>query len=213
MNLADLDIIVLGGGIGGLTASLCLARSGAQVLLVEQAPALREVGAGIQISPNGFHVLQALGLGDKLRAVSGRGEAVCLVDYSGKPVVRLPLSTSEGGTYHLVHRADLQEVLIKSCRAAGIEMRLGCEAADIVPDHPATLTTTAEETFHADLIVAADGLHSVARARLNPESEGFFTGQVAWRALVPEIQPETQADPEIRVFMGPRRHLVTYPLR
>ena len=209
MNLQGTETLVLGGGIGGLTAALCLARVGATVTVIEQAPELREVGAGLQVSPNGFCVLEALGLGEALQRAALRAEAVQLMDYSGKPVVKLPLTQPGQGAYHLVHRADLLALLQDAVRAEGVQIRLGCPVAEVRPDTPARVVTQAGETLTAPLIVAADGLHSVARPVLNPESESFFTGQVAWRALV----PEQNALPEVRVFMGPRRHLVTYPLR
>lgn len=209
MAVQDLQTLVLGGGIGGLTAALCLARAGARVTVVEQAPELREVGAGLQISPNGLCVLKALGLAEPLRAAAVRAEAVQLIDYSGVPVVRLPLTRPGQGAYHLVHRADVLGLLQQAVEAEGVQIRLGCPVAELRAGAPPQVVTEAGEALTAPLIVAADGLHSVARPVLNPGTESFFTGQVAWRALV----PEQGAAPEVRVFMGPRRHLVTYPLR
>lgn len=209
MTVQGLNTLVLGGGIGGLTASICLARLGATVTLVEQASELREVGAGLQISPNGFCVLDALGLGDAIRAIAIQAEAVQLIDYSGKDIVKLPLARQGQGAYHLVHRADLLNVLYHAAVSEGVEIRLGCPVVEVQSGPEPKLLTQSGESLLASLMVAADGLHSVARPVLNPETDSFFTGQVAWRAIV----PEEQASPEVRVFMGPRRHIVTYPIR
>ncbi|MEM6480334.1 MAG: FAD-dependent monooxygenase [Pseudomonadota bacterium] len=213
MAIKGLEALVLGGGIGGLTAALCLDRAGASVRVIEQAPELREVGAGLQISPNGLCVLDALGLGDALRRVALRAEAVQLIDYTGRAVVRLPLTAPGQGAYLLCHRADLLAVLTDALGEADIEICLGQAVSDLRPGSPADMVTETAQTFSAPLIVAADGLHSVARPVLNPDTEGFFTGQVAWRALVPEPDATPHAAHEVRVFMGPRRHLVSYPLR
>lgn len=202
------EITVIGGGIGGLAAALACARHGAQVTVLERAEAITEVGAGIQISPNGWRVLQALGLSDEIATQSTRGQAVCLRDFRrGAEVFTLPLRKS----FHFVHRADLIEALRAAAVDAGVHLRLGVHVAEVTAaSHHVDLTFADGSAEKHPMVVAADGLHSAARAHLNPRSKPFFTGQVAWRALIPAGQALA---PEAHVFMGPGRHLVRYPLR
>lgn len=204
-------ITVIGAGIGGLAAATALAGRGAQVTVLEQAPAIREIGAGLQISPNGGAVLNALGLGDALGRIGVRGQAVCLRDFrAGRKVLKLDL-TRAGGDYMFVHRADLQSMLADAARAAGVEIRLLQNITDVtLGEAGAKLTNEQGARFAADVVIGADGLHSVLRGVLNPPAPPAFTGQVAWRATVPA---EGAAAPRVTVYMGPGRHLVCYPLR
>ena len=188
-------ICVVGGGIGGLTAALAFAASGASVELHEQADALTEVGAGLQITPNGARVLQALGLGEALASIGIAAQAVEPMDaVSGRAVTRFDLTGLTGPAYRFVHRADLIGILAEACRAAGVFFHLGARVA------------TTDVT--ADLVIGAEGIHSETRAVLNGASEPFFTGQVAWRALIdaPGVAPVAQ------IWMAPNRHVVTYPV-
>jgi len=216
--LKDRAVTVLGAGVAGLAVARALGLRGARVTVLEQAPAIREVGAGLQISPNGGRVLQALGLGDALAAASQRSAAVALIDgQTGSPVLRLPLdggagrSGPAGDGFRLIHRADLIAMLAEGARAAGVEIRLNARVEAVgLGDHPPRLTLAGGEITEAALLIGADGLHSQVRTALNGRVAPFFTHQVAWRATLP-------ADPgiaaEARVYLGPGRHVVTYPLR
>lgn len=201
------EITVIGGGIGGFAAALACAQRGGQVTVLERAEAITEVGAGLQISPNGWVVLQALGLSNAISATATKGQAVRLRDFRrGAEVFTIPLRDP----FHFVHRADLIEALHGAAVEAGVQIRLGVQVTEVeAREHEVQLTLAdGSEEVHG-LTIAADGLHSAARAHLNPRSKPFFTGQVAWRALIP-----TEAlAPEAHVFMGPGRHLVRYPLR
>ncbi len=194
MSLSGRPVTVVGGGVAGLAIARAMALRDAEVALHEQAPEIGEVGAGLQISPNGLRVVDALGLGDALRAVAVRAAAIRLRDWRGAEVLRLDLARhAPEAEYLFVHRARLVEVLEQGARAAGVAIRTG---ARLGPPWPEGLT------------VGADGLHSAVRAALGHPEQPFFTGQVAWRALV----SDPEAAPEVQVFMGPGRHLVTYPL-
>jgi salicylate hydroxylase len=205
------EVTILGGGIGGLAAALALALRGARVRVLEQAPAISEVGAGIQISPNGMVVLRALGLEPVIAASAPRATAVRLRDFRhGAQVAHLPLTRADR-PYHFVHRADLIGALGQAAEAAGVTITLNSQVTATAsgPDG-ARLTHADGRTETTPLLIGADGLRSVLRAALNPRSRPFFTGQVAWRCLIPSATP---APPEVQVFMGPGRHLVCYPLR
>lgn len=207
------EVTVLGAGVAGLTAALALAQRGFAVTVLEQADAIREVGAGLQISPNAAVVLEALGLGPDLAAAEGRARAVQLVDgLTGETVLRMDLARLRPGhSYHFIHRADLIDMLARAVRAAGVQIRLlqRIEQVDLTGARPRLITAQGAE-IEADLLVGADGLQSKTRAALNGAARPFFTHQVAWRALVPE---RPGADPVAEVHMGPGRHLVSYPLR
>ncbi len=212
MNLSDLRITVIGAGIGGLAVALCLRRLGAEVTVLEQAEAITEVGAGLQISPNGIAVLAALGLETGLARDAVRGRAVVLRDHA-RPgeVLRLDLTRHAADqAFYFVHRADLVDLLAAAAREAGVQIRL-LQMVDTVQDGDRPTVLLANGARHGcDLVIGADGLHSRVRPTLNGASSPFFTGQVAWRATVPN---DLNLPDEAQVFMGPGRHMVCYPLR
>ncbi len=121
--MAEDEITVAGGGVAGLAVARALALGGREVVLGERAPEFGAVGAGLQISPNGLRVIDALGLGAALRAEALAVGAVTLHDWRGRRVLRMPLGTG----YHVVHRARLIEVLLEGARDAGVTVRTGCE--------------------------------------------------------------------------------------
>ncbi|WP_368667648.1 FAD-dependent monooxygenase [Salipiger sp. PrR002] len=206
------SVTIIGGGIGGFAAALALRQRGCDVRVLEQAEAIAEVGAGLQISPNGLRVLEALGVGGALRAGACRGTAVSLRDHrAGREVLRLDLTRlPEGQSYHFVHRADLIALLSQAAREAGVQVRLLQKVAAVRPGAPVRIEMANGDSCSADLVIGADGLHSVVRSALNGVVAPFFTGQVAWRAVVPNLCGHP---PEARVHMGPGRHVVSYPLR
>lgn len=212
MELKDLKITVIGAGIGGLTAALALRRQGARVTVLEQAEAISEVGAGLQITPNGVAVLKALGLADDLAWCSQRARGVVLRGHRrGDQVLRLDLDEYAAGLrYYFVHRSDLVSLLAGAARREGVKVRLLQKAERVEPGPQPVVHLGNGAQRGSDLVVGADGLHSKTRAALNGADTPFFTGQVAWRATVPN---HLGLPPEAQVFMGPGRHLVAYPLR
>jgi salicylate hydroxylase len=166
----------------------------------------------LQISPNGAAVLAALGLGAALEKAAMRTAAVQLCDgVTGRPVLRMDLvwPAAPGPGFHLIHRADLISLLREGAVAAGATITLLQRVVSVDPA-AATLTTETGDTHRADLLIGADGLHSVLHRALNGTVAPFFTHQVAWRALIP---CDPGAAPVAEVHMGPGRHLVSYPLR
>lgn len=199
-----MDVLVVGAGIGGLAAALAFARRGASVRVLERASEIVEVGAGLQVTPNGARVLRALGVWEGVAARGIRAEAVepCSA-LTGRRLARFALRGS--GDWLFLHRADLQAALHDAAVAAGVSIRTNATVARVTPEG-AGLDTG--EELSADLVVGADGIRSVVRRHVVGPTEPFFTGQVAWRALVQAPQ-----EPVARIWMGPDRHAVTYPLR
>ncbi len=203
--LAGLRATVIGAGIGGLAAAAALCRRGAEVAVLEQSPEITEVGAGLQISPNGARVLAALGLDPA--ALGDRAEALELRDHRGRLVTRMDLPAAPG--FFLCHRADLIVGLEAAARDAGAGVQLLQRVAAVELNDRVAARMRTGARLEAGLLIGADGVHSVLRPVLNGASRPFFTGQVAWRATV----PGDGAAPVVQVFMGPGRHLVSYPLR
>jgi salicylate hydroxylase len=219
--LRECSAIAVGGGIGGLVAALALAAKGVRVTVLEQASELGEIGAGIQLSPNATRVLFALGLEKALAAIAFRPEAVAARTWKrGAVISRVPLGDSVlrdfGTPYFHVHRADLIEVLARAvANEPRIALRLGaacvrCESEE----RGAVVALASGETLHADLVVGADGIHSAVRASLFGAEQPRFTGNVAWRGLVPAAAL-AQADvrPVAALWMGPGAHFVHYYVR
>lgn len=211
MSLIGQSITLLGAGIAGLACARALALRGAEVTVLEQADTIREVGAGLQISPNGAAVLRALGLGEALDRAGTAATGVRLIDGpTAEPVLSMDL---RGRDFRLLHRADLIALLLEGARGAGAELRLlqRIETVDLTGARP-RIVTAQGAALTPDLLIGADGLHSHTRAALNGAAAAVFTGQVAWRAVLPEAEAEDTAA-LAEVHMGPGRHLVSYPLR
>jgi salicylate hydroxylase len=190
MALAGREVTVIGAGVAGLATARALALRGARVTVLEQAAGLEDVGAGLQISPNGAAVIRALGLGAALDAASLGNGAVVLRNAAGAQLLRMDLA---GRDYRLLHRADLIDLLATGARAAGAALHFGVAA----------------DAAQGALVVGADGVKSQVRAALNGRVAPFFTRQVAWRAVIVGDGGPVEAE----VFMAPGRHLVSYPLR
>ncbi len=204
MSIKGIEITVLGAGIAGLAAATALSQRGAIVTILEQAVELGEVGAGLQIGPNGVVVLEALGLFERAAALASTPEMISLRDMTtGHGVAHLPMGENAvrrwGHPYWQFHRADLLGLLADAARAAGAEIRLGQRVENI-----ANLE---------GLVIAADGVHSATRTQVFGGVPAKFTKQSAWRGVIATDKLPHKIANAATVYMGPGRHLVTYPLR
>lgn len=212
MALKDVNIDVVGAGVGGLASALALRRRGARVRVLEQAAELREIGAGLQISANGMAVLRALGVFATDTGRPGlRSEGTIIRDFrSGRQVTIMP-PPSAGPTFYF-HRADLIELLHNAAVQAGVDLVCGQEVLSCRADHGQSYLQTADGgSYQSDLVVAADGGRSSLRNSLSAFGKPDFTGQVAWRATIDRAQTENGTTAVLT--MGPGRHIVTYPIR
>ena len=213
-----MQVQVVGGGIAGLAAALACAQSGANVHLWEQAAAIKEVGAGLQISPNGLAVLSRLGLKDAVADIADRAEAVDLRDYKdGKLVCRLDLKAHASDLdFLLVHRADLITAL--SARLDALQpgaMQTGCPVRGYAPCKDGAEVILANgRRIQADLVIGADGIHSRIRHQMLGPDAPRFTGNYAWRALAPAAELGALAPPPSGcIWAGPKKHAVTTYVR
>jgi salicylate hydroxylase len=211
-------IIVVGAGIGGLAAALALAKANFEVEVVERAGVLREVGAGLQLSPNAMKALQWLGVAGSVEAVSSEPQALELrTGKSGARVFSIPAGPTArrryGAPYLHIHRADLIEILRNAAEAEGVRIRLGSRLSAFTrPDAEVRLGLDNGTILDADLLVGADGMRSTVRRSLFGADHPRFTGAVAWRAIAPIEACPDLPDAAV-VWTGPGRHAVTYRLR
>jgi salicylate hydroxylase len=218
---SEQSTIVVGAGIGGLTAALALARVGRDVLVLEQAEQLREVGAGIQLSPNASRVLYSLGLREQIESVAFVPLAIDARSSGGKLVMREELGAHAvsryGFPYLHLHRADLHAVLAEAAAAQpNIELRLGARCDGVSSDTLSAFAVLAGsgERLEAEVLVGADGIHSVVREALLGSARPRFTGNVAWRALIPVGELSTVKPPPVAgIWMGAGAHVVMYYVR
>ncbi len=214
-------VLIVGGGIGGLTAALALGRAGYRVAVYEQAPEFSEIGAGIMLTPNATRVLRHLGLEAALDRAALRPSASVYRRFDDASVIGdAPLAeameTAYGAPYFHIHRSDLLDVLLAAVRAQGAaELSAGRMARDCSQEGgEVTVQFRNGDAAVGDLLLACDGIRSTLRGRLLAGAEPRFRGQVAWRSLVPaDGLPERVTARESVVWIGRDRHIVQYVLR
>ena len=217
MDIQASDILIAGGGIGGLAAALALSRQGAAVQVIEQAAAFAEVGAGIQIGPNVTRILRDWELEDGLRQVASFPQALQARDArSGRALGHLPLGERAervyGAPYACIHRADLHQLLLQAVQAGGVPLALNQRLDDVQQQGAAVQVRTGQgRVLEPALLVGADGLWSRSRQALGLTEPPRFSGHLAYRGLIPLAVPEAQ--PQVTVWMGPRLHVVHYPVQ
>ena len=211
-------ILIAGAGLGGLSAAGCLLKAGFDVEIYEHAPSLGEVGAGIQMSANAMHVLNYLGIGEKISAQSVRPEAyVFRLHNTGEIIDRFNLSDEHlalhKAPYNQAHRADLHGLLT--------DMVLGLKPNSIHLNKTVKYFNESERDVSlffedgtkviGDVLIGADGIKSVVRDQISGKVPATYTGDSAWRITVPkEVLPKNFMEQVMSVWMGPGKHAVTY---
>ena len=214
-------VVVVGGGIGGLVTTLALLKHGMDVDVYEQSTQLGEVGAGIQISPNGTRVLLALGLEEALRRIAVNPLRKEIRHWrTGKTWNWYNLGAASdqryGAPHVLLHRGDLHAMLVDAVRRLKPDaIHLGKRCVDIIrADEHVDVQFATGEMVRAAYVIGADGIHSKIRERLFGPSRPEFTGCVAWRAVVPmQRLPASAATMVSTNWLGPRGHVLHYPIR
>ncbi len=218
MSSSDVDVLVVGGGIGGLANALALTRKGLRVRVLERAAEFGEVGAGLQIAPNCTRILESWGLLDEVLSLGVTPEALVMRDaVDGTVLTRLDLADARGrygSPYVVIHRSDLHGTLLRACRASGVDLvnDVAVTAYEHVPDGVAVVHDGGREV--APVVLAADGLYSVARPMLS-DDQPVSSAYVAYRGAIPagQVAEMDVSMTEVVVYIGPHCHFVQYPLR
>jgi 2-polyprenyl-6-methoxyphenol hydroxylase-like FAD-dependent oxidoreductase len=217
--MTEPDVIIVGGGIGGLSAAYALIRKGLRVRVLERAKEFGEVGAGIQIAPNCTRILHEYGLLDSAKKLGVLVDNLIMRDaLDGSVLTRLDLRDAErryGFPYMVIHRSDLHGLFLAACQDAGAELLTSQEVTGYQNTESGAAVTLADGGCgQASVVVAADGLRSAAR-KLLADDEPVNSAYVAYRGTVPidRVRQNNVSETDVVVYIGPRRHFVQYPLR
>jgi salicylate hydroxylase len=213
--------LISGGGIGGLVTAYALARQGFPVRVFEQSPEFREVGAGIQLGPNIFRVLEKIGLKEAVLADAHRPPAQEMRDaLTGKLITRIPLGTEFdarfGQPYAVSHRADILATFLAACQGSNLITLETSRRVDRFEQDDKGVTVTLENGERAEgrALIGCDGMWSSIRERIVGDGKPRVSGHIAYRAVLKrEEVPDDLWRPDVVLWAGPRTHFVHYPLR
>jgi 3-hydroxybenzoate 6-monooxygenase len=214
------QVLVAGGGIGGIAAALALVRRGFAVKVLEQAPQLGEIGAGLQVGPNGFAAFDALGIGEFARARAVYTDEMVMLDALDESLVgRIPTGAAFiqrfGNPYAVIHRADVHSSLLEGAQATGrIEIATSTQVTRVEQDADGVTVFDAKGGQHRGVVlIAADGVKSAVRKQYVGD-EARVSGHVVYRAVVEKKDfPKDLQWNAASIWVGPNCHLVHYPLR
>jgi len=214
------QLLIAGGGMGGLAAGIAAARAGWQARLFEKAGVFGEVGAGIQLGPNSTRLLAGWGLEAELHRVAAFPEALVVRDAtSGAQLGRLQLgelfAARYGSPYMTIHRADLHGLLLAGAQRAGVALKLDARITAVMPGAGAVAVRIGDDyEVEADALVGADGVWSVVRGQVYGDGAAAATGTMAFRALATQRDlPAALRQHDVGAWLGPRMHMVSYPVR
>ncbi len=213
--------LIAGAGIGGLGAALALGQIGCQVTVLEQSAVFSEVGAGLQISPNAYKVLNDWGLADVLTQTANFPQMLQVRDgltdkLLGQLTQGATAQARYGYPFATLHRADLHGLLLQAVRQlSNVSLHVSAKVSEIIESNQqVTVKTEAGESFTADALIGADGLWSHVRQHLSGDAAPRATGHTAWRALLPlsDVPPELQQD-KVTAWLAPDSHTIAYPVQ
>jgi salicylate hydroxylase len=212
-------VLVIGAGIGGLSAALALRRAGFEVQVYERADEIKETGAGLTVTEAGSLALEALGLAQEAWAIGDDASVTAFIHWRTGEVFHVtPAQKVEPGAWpgtRVVHRSDLHTLLLDTAVAGGVRIVTGARLTGLEQDDAGVRVLFADGTRVAgDALIGADGLRSVTRAILHGEARPNTTGKVAWRALVPiELVADLTGGHASAVHFGPGATFVRYTVR
>ena len=212
-RIRRLKVAVIGGGIGGLAAAVALRQRGMDVQVFERSAHMKEVGAGLRLTPNALKALRALGLEDEAVAIGVRIERGETLSWRSGGLISVQDTSAArfGATVLTIHRADLLDIFQRHVPNALV--RLDARCTGVKQSANAAVAQFADgNEVEADVIVGADGIHSVVRASLFGADKPRFTGCICWRGLVP-VERVPYVPNNSQRWLGPHGHVVTYPVR
>jgi 2-polyprenyl-6-methoxyphenol hydroxylase-like FAD-dependent oxidoreductase len=214
------DIIIAGGGIGGLAAAIAVARRGHQVTVLERRDTFSELGAGIQLAPNAFHAMDRLGIGEQVRGRAVFIDELRFMDgVTGERVVSMPLTGAYrerfGNPYAVVHRGDLYQPLLDACRADDRIELLGNTTVTWYEqdDSQVTALTDTGRRFTGHVLIGADGIRSAIRRKVVGDGDPRVSGHTIYRSVIPMAEvPQELRWNTVTLWAGPKWHFVHYPI-
>lgn len=224
MSVGDKPILVVGGGLGGLSVALALGRNGHRVHVLEQAHEISPIGYGIQLGPNVFDVFDRLGVSDAVKAASDLPPSLVMPDAdSGQVLLRVPVKSERyrqrfRHPYVVIHRADVHNILLEACRRTpGIELTVNATVVDFEELGETGVRALCEDgrSFEGVALVGADGLKSRARSFVIDGEPPRTNGYVAHRTILDmkDVPPDQPHRHDVVLWAGPGYHVVHYPLR
>ncbi|GGF38092.1 FAD-dependent oxidoreductase [Subtercola lobariae] len=218
-GVASQEILIVGGGIGGVAAALALCRQGRKVTVLERAPEFKEVGAGLQMAPNATRILRSWGVLDQVLEMGVQPKRLIFRDaVTGEQLtdadLRGEFAERYGAPYVVLHRSDLHAILVEAARKAGADLRTNADVVDVeTRDDVARVRTSDGTVYRADVVLGIDGLTSSLRRKVSGD-EVVASGYVAYRGAIPMDEALDVDDREnVVVYLGPECHMVQYPLR
>jgi 2-polyprenyl-6-methoxyphenol hydroxylase-like FAD-dependent oxidoreductase len=214
-------VLVVGGGIGGLSTALALSRKGVAVQVLEQAPEFMEIGAGIQLGPNVFRMFEVLGLTEQMFHWCAFPEGLEFRDsITAETIVDMKIDKRFHDKYHapygVIHRADMLNVILDACKKSNLIKLATSQKVVAIDDTGSgvTVKTETSETYSGAALIGCDGLWSTVREKIVGDGKPVVSGHIAYRAVLPTSEwPAEYRLPKMIVWCGEKTHLVHYPLR
>ena len=215
-----MNILIVGGGIGGLAAALSCAKSGHKVVVLERRAEFTELGAGIQLAPNAFHALDRLGVGAEVLELAVQIDRLRLMDgVTDREITRLEINDDYrnkfGYPYAVVHRTDLYQPLLTACRNhPNIELRTSCNATGFCEASDEVIVNLSDgRSITAHAVVGADGIRSSIREQIVGDGLPKVCGHTIYRSVIPMAEvPDSLRSNDVTLWAGPKWHFVRYPI-